>query len=211
MTITLNSGCAECLVSHCSCCSAAVLQCDYQLSNLWSKLQLWPSHIHHIESGWVSNHNIIMLLYLVFSIGHTRLRCRGGHAMSAAASGAPLLSVSSQMSRHQLRVFVPSLLQQCGHRHSQILTRYSGLGCMEEHWALLIDNNSNKAEELPSPVLFSPAPVCLFVPPGPSSRASCCLCLAASGCSDFSAPPFLSVCLCFLVLRKEYKPKRVGK
>ena len=164
--------------------AAAVLQCDYQLSNLWSKLQLWPSHIHHIESGWVSNHNIIMLLYLVFSIGHIRLRCRGGHAMSAAASGAPLLSVSSQMSRHQLRLFVPSLLQQCGHRHSQILTRYSGLGCMEEHWALLIDNNSNKAEELQPPVLYSLAPVYLFVPPGPSSpcrllqHSSC----AVSGC-----------------------------
>ena len=76
---------------------------------------------------------IIIYNNIILSIGHIRLRCRGGHAMSAAASGAPLLSVSSQMSRHQLRLFVPSLLQQCGHRHSQILTRYSGLSCMEEH------------------------------------------------------------------------------
>ena len=114
--------------------------------------------------------------------------------MSAAASGAPLLSVSSQMSRHQLRVFVPSLLQQCGHRHSQIYllnTLVWAAWRSIEHCLLIIIPTKLKSC---SPLFCIPQHqyVCLYLL-APPHHAGCCstppaLCLAAEGCSDFSAP-----------------------
>ena len=76
--------------------------------------------------------------------------------MSAAASGALLLSVSSLMSRHQLRLFVPSLLQQCGQRY----TRYSGLGCMELA-ALLVQEAGTPLDSNPTEMKISSTLLCI--------------------------------------------------
>ena len=109
--------------------------------------------------------------------------------MSAAASGAPLLSVSSLMSRHQLRLFVPSLLQQCGQRY----TRYSGLGCMElaallvqEHLWIVIPTEMKSC----TPCSVFPSTTMSVCTSWPLLPCKLLLCqgLAAAGCSDLSAP-----------------------